>query len=285
LIQGAKIHFEQGRTSYDSQYLKPAKRLLVDLVVSKNGLNKALGFASDFFRELEAHDCRVIIAPNGERMRRADVDEHEVPQKRRKDGYYDNHHLWSPGRITVTYVGTVAIGLTVIELSEEAEARYVKGEYVRVDSMTSNTRGRHWEKTSWTTKRQYPTGRLCLQAYCPDWRAEWTQQWKETKDRDLMSRIPNIVQELFDAAPMLAELIKEGERKAELQRLEWEQEKLEIERKEAEERAAKAQDDSRQELLQIIDAWARTCAKTKRRGAGRSDPLPQEDVSGRKGFH
>lgn len=256
LIHGAKIHFEEGRTWYDSQYPKPAKRLLVDLVVSKTGLDKALGFANDLFRELEAHDCRVVIAPNGEHMRRATVDEHEVPQKRRNDGYYHHPHLWLPGRITVTYVGTVAIGLTVIELSEDAEARYVKGEYVRVDALTSTKGNRYLDANSWTTKKQYPTGRLCLQAYCPDWRAEWTHQWRETKDSDLTSQISTIVRDLFDAAPVLAELIKEGEREAELRRQEWEREQREFERKEAEERAAKARRDSHEELLQIVDAWA-----------------------------
>lgn len=40
LIRGAKGHFEGGRTSRDSEYLKPAKRLLVDLVVSKRGLGQ-----------------------------------------------------------------------------------------------------------------------------------------------------------------------------------------------------------------------------------------------------
>jgi hypothetical protein len=77
----------------------------------------------------------------------------------------------------------------VIELSEEAEARYVKGEYVRVDTQTPIKRSRYSTDDGWTTKRDYPTGRLCLRAYCPDWRGEWTKQWRETNERDLKSRI------------------------------------------------------------------------------------------------
>jgi hypothetical protein len=255
LIHGAKMHFEAGRTSYDSEYLKPAKRSLVDLVVSKAALDKALGFANELFRELEARSCRVVLAPSGEQMRRAGVDEHEVPRKK-KDNYYDYHRLWSPGRNTVVYIGTVAIGLTVMELSEEAEARYVKGKYLRVDPQAPVKRNMYAAESDWTTKRDFPTGRLCLQAYCPDWRGEWTKQWKETRDRDLTSRIPSIVGELLDAAPVIAGLIEVGERKAELERQTWEEERRERERKEAQERAAKAQQDSREELLQIVDAWA-----------------------------
>jgi hypothetical protein len=254
LIRGARAHFDVDRTSYDSSYLKPAKRILVDLVVSKTGLDKALSFANQLFLELDAHDCRVVIAAHGGHMHREEVDEHEIPRKKPIENYYSR--LWSPGRVTVVYVGTVAIGLTIIELSEEAEARYVKGEYVRLDQELPFKRSRHANDYSWTTKMDYPTGRLCLQAYSPDRRGKWTHQWRETKDRDLRSRIRSIVNEIMDAAPVVAGLIEEGERKAELQRLKWEQERREYDRKKAEERAAQAQQDSRDEIVKIVKTWA-----------------------------
>ena len=255
LIRGARAHFEVGRTSYRSQHLRPAKRLLVDLVVSKTGLDRALTFANELFRELDAHECRVVIAPNGEHMHRAEVDEHEVPRKN-VNSCCDYNRLCSPGRITVTYVGTVPIGLTIIELSEEAEARYVDGEYVRVDKLPRPKRVRYAMDVGWTSKQDFPTGRLCLQAYCTDWRGKWTKQWREDEGRDLTSRIPSIVRELIDAAPVIAALIEEGERKAEIERQKWEAEMRERERKDAEERAAKARHASREELLGIVNAWA-----------------------------
>jgi len=43
-------------------------------------------------------------------------------------------------RCTVVYIGTVAIGLTVIELSEKAEGRYVNGEYVRLTDFVPKRR-------------------------------------------------------------------------------------------------------------------------------------------------
>ena len=83
-------------------------------------------------RHPEARDHRVVIAPNFEQFHRADVDERENP---RKGNYHSD--LWSPMRCTVVYIGTVAIDLTIIEMSEEAEARYVNGEYVRLTRSSS----------------------------------------------------------------------------------------------------------------------------------------------------
>jgi GTP1/Obg family GTP-binding protein len=59
----------------------------------------------------------------------------------------------------------------------------------------------------------------------------------------------------MDAAPVVAGLIEEGEQKAEIQRKQWEEERREYERTQAEERAAKAQKDSRDELVQIVKTW------------------------------
>ena len=182
LIKGAKSLFEAGRISYDSSYLKPAKRLLVDLTVSKTGLDKALSFANQLFLSFESCGHRVVIAPHGERLRRAEVDEREEHSRTQR---YSN--LWSPARCTVVYIGTVAIGLSIIEVSEEAEVRYVNGEYVRESEYVAPKRRRYALDHTWTTKREFPSGRLCLQTYSPYWRAKWVHHWRETIDRDLAS--------------------------------------------------------------------------------------------------
>jgi len=91
LVSGAKPLFEAGRLSWHGKYLKPAKKLLVDLAVTQAGLHKAIAFANEFFLALEARDHRVVIAPNAELFHRADVDERENPGK----GHHHNN-LWSP---------------------------------------------------------------------------------------------------------------------------------------------------------------------------------------------
>ena len=251
LTNGAKAYFETGRLSYESGYLKPAKRNLVDLVVSKTGLDKALSFATELFLSLEYKGHRVVLAPQGEHYYRAEVDEHEVPEKKR--GY---NNLWSPGRCTVVYIGTVAIGFTIIEMSEEVEVRYVNGEYVREQDYVPPKRRRYAVDHTWTTKKDFPTGRLCLQAYSPYPRTKWVNHWRENKNHDLGSQIKKIIKELKRAAVIIARLAEEGERQAELERLQWEAQREQWRREEAERRAAKALKDSRENLLRIINVWA-----------------------------
>jgi len=251
LTSDAKPLFETGRLSYSTGYLKPAKRLLVDLAVTKTGLDKALSFANQLFLALETRGHRVLVAPNSEQFCRAAVDERENPEKNR---YYNN--LWAPQRCTVVYIGTVAIGLTIIELSERVEARYVNGEYVRLSDYVPKRRGRYAMDSGWTSTHDFATGRLCLQAYSPYPHAQWTQQWQETKNRDLTARIPSIIRELIKATVEVARLVEEGERQAELERQRWAAQMEQWEREEAERRAAKAHKESKEELLEIIEMWA-----------------------------
>lgn len=88
---------------------------------------------------------------------------------------------------------------------------------------------------------------------------KWSKQWRETKNRDLTSQIPAIIRELFEVVPGLIQQIEEAERKAELEHQKY----LEEERKRAIEeqlrQEAKARDDSKNELLQIIDKWGGIC--------------------------
>ena len=92
-IVGAKPLFEAGRLSYNVGYLKSAKRLLVDLVVTKTTLDKALAFANQLFFALEDRGHRVVIGPSTESFHRADVDERESPCRQ---AHYNNP--WYPGR-------------------------------------------------------------------------------------------------------------------------------------------------------------------------------------------
>jgi len=159
-------------------------------------------------------------------------------------------------RCTVVYIGTVAIGLTVIEMSEEAEARYVNGEYVRLTDYVPKRGGRYAQDHGWTSTHDFATGRLCLQAYSPYSRAHWVQQWRETPAGELSSCIPAIVRKLEKATIEIAQLVEEGARQAEVERkhreAEYERWRREVEAR----RTAQALQDSKEELLQIIDVWA-----------------------------
>lgn len=254
LISGTKELFESGRLSYECGYLKPNKKLLVDFVVTKNGLDKVLSFANRLFLSLEECGYRVVIAPSSEHFHREKVDERENPNKANR---YNN--LWTPSRITVVYIGTVAIGLTVIEMSEEVKARYVNGEYVRETDYVLPKRGRYAVDHTWSTTKDFPTGRLCLQAYSPYPRASWNKQWKETKPTQYLgNQIKGIVKELEDAAVEIARLAEEGMRQAESEHQKWEAQWRESQRQVAERRHAEALKASNEDLIRIIDRWAQS---------------------------
>jgi len=251
LTVGARTHFVTGRLSYEAGYLKPSKKKLVDLVVSETGLDKALSFATMLFLSLEGKGYRVVLAPSGEQFHRAEVDEHEVPRKKP-----NCNNLWSPWGCTVVYIGTVAIGLTIIEMSEEVEVRYIDGKYVREQDYVPAKRRRYTFDHSWTTKKDFPTGRVCLQAYSPYPRTKWINHWREARNHDLGSQIKGIVKELEQAAVIIARLAEEGERQAESERREWEAQREQWRREEAERRVERALKESREDLLRIINGWA-----------------------------
>ena len=129
LIQGAYELFQRGRTS-DSGYLRPLKRNLPDIFASTTGLAPALTLASELYLALEDRGYKVTLATDGTLRRRPGVDHRGVEVK--DDPYTDHRERWMPGRLTVVALGSLAIGLTIYELSERIEVRLVKGEWVPV---------------------------------------------------------------------------------------------------------------------------------------------------------
>lgn len=110
LLRDAREHFEVAK-ELDGGYLRPAKRRIVDVFVSKDSLNRALDTANSLFLALEDAGHHVVFAHPGQGLHRRVVDE-------RIDGGRDRggDGSWSPDRATVLYVGTAAIGLTLFEL-------------------------------------------------------------------------------------------------------------------------------------------------------------------------
>jgi hypothetical protein len=113
----------------------------------------------------------------------------------------------------VVFVGTVAIGLTVFEIGEEAEFRYVKGDYVRASELPPTKR--YDEMFSWVTTRETASGRLAIRAYSPYGGTSSQQTWHEDKPGKLVRDVRAIVQAVEEAAPEVARLAEEAMRKAE----------------------------------------------------------------------
>jgi hypothetical protein len=251
ILSGAKPLFEAGRLSWNGNYLKPSKKRLVDLVASKSALDMALAFANELFLAFEARGHRVMFDPTHERFHRAEVDQRENPKhgERMSD-------LWCPTRCTVVYVGTAAFGLTLIEMTEHVPAEYRKSGYVRANERARPSRSRNVYHDTWSTMRDLPSGRLCLQVYSPYPRVKWLKHWRETPARPLSAQISRIIRELEAATADVARLFDEGERQAEIERKHWEEQRERWRREEEARRAAQALKDSRDELEKIIDSWA-----------------------------
>lgn len=67
--------------------------------------------------------------------------------------------------------------------------------------------------------------------------------------------VPQVVLELESAAATIARLVEEGERRAELERREWEAQQEKWRHEEAERRRVQNTKESREQLFGIIEAW------------------------------
>lgn len=197
-------------------------------------------------------DCghSVSFAPRDPHFRRPEVDEH-LAGKRQRYGRTG----WGPARPTVVFVGTVAFGLTLFELSEEVEFAFYKVKSMRVDQIPVPKRRGAYSARTWTHTKDVPSDRLCLRAWSPYPRAAWEQQWREAKPGDLPGKIPGIVKALEKQAAPLAKLVEEGERQAEIERQRREEEHQRWLREEEERRCIRNREESREELFAIVEAW------------------------------
>lgn len=262
LLEGFQERLNEGNVSFYYPFIKPIKRLLPDIVVTKKTASRAIDVANEFFLLLEEHNHQVMLSPLKQRLFRHEVDERE---QTRGGNHYSN--LWSPSRPTVVFIGTVAIGLTIYEMTEYVEVRSIDGKHVKISDLTPQQLIKAARSYSWTTTQDMPSGRLCVQAYSPYSGTNWSRQWKESKVGEFPAKFRGIVKELEAEATTIAKQVEEAERKAEMQRQQyeqqreierqrWEVEKAEQARKNAEWRRAEAQKESRRELFDIIRGWA-----------------------------
>lgn len=273
LIAGAREHILAGKLT-DIGYQRPLKRRVVDLFVSPGTLDRALSVANELFLTLVDRGHRVTFAPFDQHLRRPAVDERMSGKRERY--YYGG---WAPDRPTVTYVGTVAVGLSLYEMSKEVEVRYHEGKWVPVSDLPTEKRIKPaWERDWGSTKHDLPSGKLCLRASSPYHRADWERHWREEGHTKLASQIPKIVEELEAGVFEIARLVEEGEKQAEIERRALEVRQGEWRRQQAEAQRLQNLKDSHDQLFAIIDAWG--VAKrieeffddTEKRAAGLGEP-------------
>ena len=253
LIRSARPLFEKCRPVDEGAYLKPYKMLMVDVTASQANLDKALDLANDLFNAFESIGHRVVLAPADARLGRERIDEREIAAKPRDD--WQHSGLWSPYRPTVVYVGTVAIGLSIIEMSEHVTLRYVNGKYIR-ESEYVPPRSRNHVNHSWTTTRDLPSGRMRIVAYSPYGGVSWSAQWQEAKSASLRGQIKTIVEAIEAMARDLVAKLEEADRQAEIRHRQWLADEERRRREEDRKRVEQSITDSKTELRQVIERWS-----------------------------
>lgn len=250
LLLSIEEHFKKVWES-ENGYLRPTKRSMADLIVSRTGIDHAVGFANQLYLALMKEGLAVALSDPATHMNRESVDHREKASTR-----YLYPSLWQPQRPTVVYIGTIVFGLTIYEISEYVEVKHVDKEYVRLSSLPASQRRSPYHD-GWVMSADMPSGRLCLQVYSPHYRADWIHRWSEDKPGDLVSKIPSIVKLLIAEAPGLAKKVEVERERSELERQKHQLEVAEWRRKEEEKRHLKVIQDSRDQLEAVIQTWAK----------------------------
>ena len=247
LIRSARQHFDNCRPVKDGDYLKPYKKLLVDITSSKASLEKAFSFSSVLFNALEAAGHRVILA-SSRGMHRMQIDEHEVHRKLKS---YRYPTLWTPREPTVVYIRDVAIGLAIIEMSEDVLMRCVNGTYIRDTDYKPSKASRYQVDPTWTTTKSIPSGKLRLVAYCPSWLVSWSTEWQETSKSPLENSLRAILRTIEGSAGILTEKLAAAERAAQAEHLNQLAEMENIKREDDRRKIAQSLKDSQEHLVHV----------------------------------
>ena len=234
---------------------------MADIFISKRVKDRAIESANQLYQAFESHGLRIDFSPIGEHHPRPYL--HHCDGKKEEDPSY---YTWWPARPTVIWIGTLMIGLTIFELSEKVEAKYINHKYVRLTDIPPPTKRRRYEPDTWTSQHEFLTGRLAVRAYAPYVGVSWEKRWVEAEPGALLTMFEDIIAALKREAKSLASKVKEAmeEQRRELEEWErkqaiWRKEKeiREATRKREETERAQVQaiKDSTQELLNFIQQW------------------------------
>jgi len=225
----------KAKTPYSSIYLSTRHYKLVDLVTSQEHLEDSIALAQKLFSRLEDDNYRILLSNADDNFVTIRIETDEIPENK-KEEYYSN----APSRPrvnTLAYLGTVAIGLTIVEMTE-------------LVTMKDNS------FYSYTSTKKVASRRYRVYAYSPYRHTELVKSWQDTKDSKLAQRLDEIVDEMEAMARQIPTLIIEGENRAAEAQAKFEAEQREYQRKRALEARKKAEVESRNDLGKLIAAWA-----------------------------
>ena len=185
---------------------------------------------------------------------------HRDGEKKRNDkDDYRYPSRGGPARPTVVFIDTVASGLSVFELSEHVEVRYIGGEskYARLGS--AEDRAAPHRPHDWTTRQWLVSGRLGVHATCQ----RCSQRLRKSSRAE---------------APVIVTLLEHAAKEAEERRRKWEIQRQEMERREAERRRVEREAEREKEIVETISKWRWLVTSTSRHSgiaASCAAPLPR----------
>jgi hypothetical protein len=208
---------------------------MVDLVTSQEHLEDSIALAQKLFSRLEDYGYRILLVNADNNFISLRIETDEILDKKKEDYYREIP--WRPMMNTVAYLGTVAIGLTIVEMTEMV-------------TMKDNYFG------SYTSTKKVGSRRYRLYAYSPYRHTELVKSWQDTKDSKLAQRLDEIIGEMEAMARQIPALIIEGEKRAVEAQAKFEAEQQEYQRNRVLEARKKAETESRNDLEKLIVAWA-----------------------------
>jgi hypothetical protein len=260
ILVGVEPGFRKTREVKSGEFLRPYKRILPDVISSGPLLPQAIALANALYITLEKRGYRVQIASADAKLSRIAIKEQELAHKDRKYGRYSTSSIWAPDRPTITYIGTVPIGIAITEMTERVTMRYINGDYHRDDSKVVRS-AKPWQiERSWTTEQDLPCGRFRIVAYSPKTGVDWSATWQDTETQPLSTLTSQIVDKLEWSKDELQRLMTAADEVAAQRQREWDEQWERYRREEDKRQVAKALAESQQQLAEIMDKWAKAVA-------------------------
>jgi hypothetical protein len=226
----------------DSCILYPRFRKLVDIHVSKVMVESICDLAAALFFRLADYGYQVTFPANhAEILNKVKIKMPEFPSPKDESPYGYGYSRWSPSRCTICYMGTVAIGITFIEMTEEVQTKTYYG----------------------TGTKAVPSGRFRIYAYSPYRHSDLSISWQDAKGNLLVRHLDEIVMGMEDLARQIPASVAEGKRKADEEVAKRAEEHRQWVKQRNEEIRKTAKVRSLEDLDRIIEEWSRIKAKVE----------------------
>ena len=250
ILKGIRQHLSASRYLTEHGYLKPNKKIIADIYVSKESIEKAVQFANKLFCSLDHQGFPIYYSEYENRLFwRADVEILEEVPKRKT---HHNRHFWSPLRSTLVNVDGVEFGISIYEMSSEIEMRYADGKYFKESEFDYKLEKKYRYDHTWKTTKEYPTGRLCVQIYSI---GGWIRQWREVGISSLETQIFNIIKTMKDSVSELKETKERLRIEKEIKERKWEEEKRQREIAREKAFVRESRKTSKEQIEGIIKSW------------------------------